>query len=99
MIPVAVASCPVSTSFGCISHFYCAPFLRPNPSTPEPIFTAVLGKYRKVAGLSESELRDVTDYFQIRDGRVAYRQFCKVVCSESKLIFGQIVSMLYIFNI
>ncbi|KAH8294267.1 hypothetical protein KR054_010139 [Drosophila jambulina] len=49
----------------------------------EPIFTAVLGKYRKVAGMSESELRDVTDYFQIRDGRVAYRQFCKVVCSET----------------
>ncbi|XP_020810227.1 uncharacterized protein LOC110185617 [Drosophila serrata] len=49
----------------------------------EPIFTAVLGKYRKVAGMSETELRDVTDYFQIRDGRVAYRQFCKVVCSET----------------
>ncbi|KAH8381954.1 hypothetical protein KR009_001125 [Drosophila setifemur] len=49
----------------------------------EPIFTAILGKYRKVAGMSETELRDVTDYFQIRDGRVAYRQFCKVVCSET----------------
>ncbi|EDW84080.1 uncharacterized protein Dwil_GK13946 [Drosophila willistoni] len=49
----------------------------------ESIFTAVLGKYRKVAGMSEYELRDVTDYFQIRDGRVAYRQFCKVVCSET----------------
>ncbi|KAH8273151.1 hypothetical protein KR018_006862 [Drosophila ironensis] len=49
----------------------------------EPIFTSVLGKYRKVAGMSETELRDVTDYFQIRDGRVAYRQFCKVVCSET----------------
>jgi len=54
------------------------------PPFTEPIFTAVLGKYRKVAGMSESELRDVTDYFQIRDGRVAYRQFCKVVCSESE---------------
>ncbi|EDV92987.1 uncharacterized protein LOC6563620 [Drosophila grimshawi] len=49
----------------------------------EPIFTSVLGKYRKVVGLSEFELRDVTDYFQIRDGRVAYRQFCKVVCNEN----------------
>ncbi|KAL7730468.1 hypothetical protein ACLKA6_000475 [Drosophila palustris] len=49
----------------------------------EAIFTSVLGKYRKVAGLSEFELRDVTDYFQIRDGRIAYRQFCKVVCGEN----------------
>ncbi|KAH8388320.1 hypothetical protein KR093_003853 [Drosophila rubida] len=49
----------------------------------ESIFTSVLGKYRKVSGLSEFELRDVTDYFQIRDGRIAYRQFCKVVCGEN----------------
>ncbi|XP_030370980.1 uncharacterized protein LOC115621463 [Scaptodrosophila lebanonensis] len=46
------------------------------------MFTAVMAKYRNVAGLSEFELRDITDYFQIRDGRVAYRQFCKVVCCE-----------------
>lgn len=52
----------------------------------ESIFTAVLGKYRKVSGMSEFELRDVTDYFQIRDGRVAYRQFCKVVCEESEFL-------------
>lgn len=50
----------------------------------ESIFTSVLGKYRKVVGLSEFELKDVTDYFQIRDGRVAYRQFCKTVCSEGE---------------
>ncbi|TDG51444.1 hypothetical protein AWZ03_002239 [Drosophila navojoa] len=49
----------------------------------ESIFTSVLGKYRKVVGMSEFELKDVTDYFQIRDGRVAYRQFCKTVCSEN----------------
>ncbi|EDW67374.1 uncharacterized protein [Drosophila virilis] len=49
----------------------------------ESIFTSVLGKYRKMVGLSEFELRDVSDYFQIRDGRVAYRQFCKVVCNEN----------------
>ncbi|XP_017084480.2 uncharacterized protein LOC108116890 [Drosophila eugracilis] len=65
----------------------CADLKQHDPScsgfVSEPIFTAVLGKYRKVAGMSESELRDVTDYFQIRDGRVAYRQFCKVVCSET----------------
>ncbi|XP_030559267.1 uncharacterized protein LOC115761605 [Drosophila novamexicana] len=49
----------------------------------ESIFTSVLGKYRKMVGMSEFELRDVCDYFQIRDGRVAYRQFCKVVCNEN----------------
>ncbi|XP_064553144.1 LOW QUALITY PROTEIN: uncharacterized protein LOC135438677 [Drosophila montana] len=49
----------------------------------ESIFTSVLGKYRKKVGMSEFELRDVCDYFQIRDGRVAYRQFCKVVCNEN----------------
>lgn len=57
-------------------------------TTPtESIFTSVLGKYRKVVGMSEFELKDVTDYFQIRDGRVAYRQFCKTVCSESGCIW------------
>ncbi|XP_033149875.1 uncharacterized protein LOC108601541 [Drosophila busckii] len=49
----------------------------------ESIFTAVLGRYRKMAGMSEFELRDVCDYFQIRDGRIAYRQFCKTVCNEN----------------
>lgn len=79
MIPVAQASSQVRTKKISVNEprkcFY---------SSTESIFTAVLGKYRKVSGMSEFELRDVTDYFQIRDGRVAYRQFCKVVCEESE---------------
>lgn len=43
-----------------------------------------MGKYRGVIGLSDYELREVSDYFRVRDGRVDYRQFCKVVCGEGK---------------
>lgn len=79
MILVAQASSQVSTNN--------IPVNEPNKCfylSTESVFTAVLGKYRKVSGMSEFELRDITDYFQIRDGRVSYRQFCKVVCEESK---------------
>lgn len=41
-----------------------------------------MGKYRGVIGLSDYELREVSDYFRVRDGRIDYRQFCKVVCGE-----------------
>lgn len=79
MIPVAQAIFQVSTNKISVNEPRKCLY-----SSTESIFTAVLGKYRKVSGMSEFELRDVTDYFQIRDGRIAYRQFCKVVCEESE---------------
>ncbi|XP_053950667.1 uncharacterized protein LOC128858424 [Anastrepha ludens] len=64
----------------------CADFLEHDPNCTglisDSLFTGILGKYKNVAGLSDFELREVTDYFRLRDGRVAYRQFCKVVCEE-----------------
>ncbi|XP_067627321.1 uncharacterized protein [Eurosta solidaginis] len=48
----------------------------------DSLFISVLGKYKNIVGLSDFELCEVTDYFRLRDGRVAYQQFCKVVCQE-----------------
>ncbi|XP_075148195.1 uncharacterized protein LOC142222120 [Haematobia irritans] len=48
----------------------------------ESLFSSILGKYKNVIGLSDFELREVTDYFRLRDGRVVYGEFCKVVCGE-----------------
>ncbi|XP_073820133.1 uncharacterized protein [Musca autumnalis] len=48
----------------------------------ESLFSSILGKYKNVIGLSDFELREVTDYFRLRDGRVVYSEFCKVVCNE-----------------
>uniref|UniRef100_A0A034VES4 Uncharacterized protein n=1 Tax=Bactrocera dorsalis TaxID=27457 RepID=A0A034VES4_BACDO len=64
----------------------CADFVEHDPNCTglisNSLFTSILGKYKNVVGLSEFELREVTDYFRLRDGRVAYKQFCKVVCQE-----------------
>ncbi|XP_058985391.1 uncharacterized protein LOC101892754 isoform X1 [Musca domestica] len=51
----------------------------------ESLFSSILGKYKNVIGLSDFELREVTDYFRLRDGRVIYSEFCKVVCNEERL--------------
>lgn len=48
----------------------------------EAIFIGILGKYKNLIGLSEFEIRELTDYFRLRDGRIAYDQFCKVICEE-----------------
>ncbi|XP_004533214.1 uncharacterized protein LOC101452318 [Ceratitis capitata] len=64
----------------------CADFEEHDPNCTglisDSLFTSILGKYKHVVGLSEFELLEVTDYFRLRDGRVAYKQFCKVVCQE-----------------
>uniref|UniRef100_A0A1A9VKK1 EF-hand domain-containing protein n=1 Tax=Glossina austeni TaxID=7395 RepID=A0A1A9VKK1_GLOAU len=65
----------------------CAEFCPHDPKgkglISESLFSAILGKYKRIIGLSDFELREVTDYFRLRDGRVVYKQFCKVVCSEN----------------
>ncbi|XP_055905315.1 uncharacterized protein LOC129940841 isoform X2 [Eupeodes corollae] len=50
----------------------------------ESKFTSVLMKYKKIIGLSEFEIRELTDYFRIRDGRIAYKQFCGVLCEKGQ---------------
>ncbi|XP_037810226.1 uncharacterized protein LOC119602666 [Lucilia sericata] len=49
----------------------------------ESLFSGILGKYKNIIGLSDFELREVSDYFRLRDGRVVYKEFCKVVCGEN----------------
>lgn len=48
----------------------------------ESIFIGILGKYKNLIGLSEFEIRELTDYFRQRDGRITYEQFCRVICEE-----------------
>ncbi|XP_037953319.1 uncharacterized protein LOC119683610 [Teleopsis dalmanni] len=43
------------------------------------LFTAILANYQDEVGLSTHEINEVTDYFQLRDGRVAYGEFCKLI--------------------
>ncbi|XP_055847317.1 uncharacterized protein LOC129913017 [Episyrphus balteatus] len=51
---------------------------------PECKFSSVLGRYKKIIGLSDFEIRELTDYFRIRDGRIAYKQFSGVLCEEGQ---------------
>lgn len=34
---------------------------------------------RGLIGLSEEEILELTDYFRVQDGRIAYDQFCKII--------------------
>lgn len=52
---------------------------------PESKFVNVLAQLKNVIGLSECEIKEVTDYFKQPDGRVAYEQFCRVVSDEGNM--------------
>lgn len=36
--------------------------------------------------ISNEEIKEITDYFQVQDGRVLYGQFCDAIHSKSKII-------------
>lgn len=49
----------------------------------ETKFINVLGcQLRGEIGLSEQEICELTDYFRVQDGRIAYNQFCDVIYSN-----------------
>lgn len=42
---------------------------------------------RGLIGLSEQEITELSDYFRVQDGRIAYVQFCNVIHNNGILAF------------
>ncbi|CAD7090435.1 unnamed protein product [Hermetia illucens] len=66
----------------CLYRFHVTLLTFINFQFPESKFVNVLAQFKNVIGLSECEIKEVTDYFKQPDGRVAYEQFCRVVSDE-----------------
>lgn len=50
-------------------------------------FIGVIGQQlRNIIGLSEQEISELTDYFRVQDGRIAYAQFCGVIHDNGKVL-------------
>lgn len=43
---------------------------------------------RDKIGISNEEIRELTNYFQVQDGRVLYGQFCDAIHSNSEFSFN-----------
>ncbi|KAI4498944.1 hypothetical protein M0802_006119 [Mischocyttarus mexicanus] len=51
-----------------------------NSLISEVKFVSVLcGPLKGIIGLSDKEICELADYFRVQDGRILYRQFCKVI--------------------
>lgn len=52
----------------------------------EAKFINVFGEQlRGIIGLSEEEIAELTDYFRVQDGRIAYAQLCSVIHENGML--------------
>jgi len=61
------------------------------PFLTESKFINVLGcELRGCIGLSNQEIEELTDYFRVQDGRIAYVQFCNVIHSNGKNVSDEI---------
>lgn len=54
---------------------------------PESRFINVLTtKLKDAIGLTDQEINELTDYFKVQNGQIAYVQFCSVIHDNGKLI-------------